>query len=787
MQFILGNLRKAKSIAAVRVTYVALWILALSIPTLPQPTTKALPLDVLPDVKILNSYTAPAVSNNGDWIAYHVLSRAKVPFFDRKDKQYAKIAASGAGLGCDIWVVNTSTGRTTNVTGGRGSNWGPSWSPDSRHLAYYSNIGGKPQLWFWDVASQRSRVVMEATVQDYFGLDAPSWSSDGKTILLKLLPRGLTFEEFFEAESAPSKPDTLLPKPVRGSTVVVFSTDKTPPRSAAKIEPSPYQHRVRGDLALIDVSSGREVQRVRGFNAVWFRLSPDGTNIALVHLKGQADGNSFRSLYDLILWPLNGEPSRVLASNIESRHTYIRSVSWSPDGRSLSYSDDRPEAAGEYFVVDIADGKPLIISGGKHPSLYHFSNQPLWDRTGENVYVTQGSSVWRISIKNKVAEEVVKIAGKNILRILPDGRGRQYASPDGGRSAIVITRDDQTKQGGFYKVDLADSKYSRIVESDHRLRHPSVAGFEGSKSPLHIVFTAESADHPADVWLANVDSQTSRRLTNVAPELDPFVMGKSRVIEWKTAEGVKLRGALLLPSNYVEGKSYPLIVNVYGGDLRSNEVNDFGFGSLGNRDQNLQLLATRGYAILSPDAPLGPESPISDLAKTVLPGVDKVIELGIADPARLGVMGHSYGGYSTMALITQTTRFKAAVSYAGFGDLTMKYGVMNDDGTATGPGWAETGQGRMKGPPWQFRDRYIENSPVFYLERVQTPLLLIAGANDKGVPPYLSEEVFVMLRRLGKKAAYAKYISEDHIIFNRDNQIDFFTKLTAWFDTHLKQ
>jgi dipeptidyl aminopeptidase/acylaminoacyl peptidase len=135
----------------------------------------------------------------------------------------------------------------------------------------------------------------------------------------------------------------------------------------------------------------------------------------------------------------------------------------------------------------------------------------------------------------------------------------------------------------------------------------------------------------------------------------------------------------------------------------------------------------------------------------------------------------------------QALSLPRALTLEHFGDLTMKYGVMNQDGTATGPGWAETGQGRMKGSPWEYRERYIENSPVFYLDRVQTPLLLIAGANDSGVPPYLSEEVFVGHRRLGKKVAYAKYISEDHIIVNRANQIDFFTKLIAWFDIHLKQ
>ena len=115
---------------------------------------------------------------------------------------------------------------------------------------------------------------------------------------------------------------------------------------------------------------------------------------------------------------------------------------------------------------------------------------------------------------------------------------------------------------------------------------------------------------------------------------------------------------------------------------------------------------------------------MADLLKTVIPGVDRVVELGIADPDRLGVMGHSYGGYSTLSLIVQTTRFKAAVDSAGPADLISVYGQMDKTGSSGAIGWSETGQGGMVGTPWQFRDRYIENSPIFYLDRWNTPYSL---------------------------------------------------------------
>lgn len=177
-----------------------------------------------------------------------------------------------------------------------------------------------------------------------------------------------------------------------------------------------------------------------------------------------------------------------------------------------------------------------------------------------------------------------------------------------------------------------------------------------------------------------------------------------------------------------------------------------------------------------------------DLANTVLPGVDKAIELGIADADRLGIMGHSYGGYSVLSLLVQSKRFKAAMMIDGYGDIMAFYGQMGIDGTAFGISAAEQGQGLMRGTPWEFRDRYIANSPIFFLDRVETPIFIVHGTDDITVAPFLSDEVFVGLRRLGKEVEYAKYKGEGHspIYWNYANQIDFCNRMIAWFEKYLK-
>jgi dipeptidyl aminopeptidase/acylaminoacyl peptidase len=220
--------------------------------------------------------------------------------------------------------------------------------------------------------------------------------------------------------------------------------------------------------------------------------------------------------------------------------------------------------------------------------------------------------------------------------------------------------------------------------------------------------------------------------------------------------------------------------------LQSNDIDHFGLVTAG--PFNMQLFATRGYAVFLPDIPVEVGTPMSDIAKAVLPGVNKVIEMGIADPERLGIMGHSFGGYSTMSMIVETRRFKAAIDSGGYADTIGDYGAMGGGGTAFGTAVQERGQGSLGGTPWQERDKYMENSPVLYLDRVETPLLIVHGSDDEVVSAFLADEVFVDLRRLGKEVEYARYKGEDHspAYWSYANQLDFCNRIIAWFDEHLQ-
>jgi dipeptidyl aminopeptidase/acylaminoacyl peptidase len=216
--------------------------------------------------------------------------------------------------------------------------------------------------------------------------------------------------------------------------------------------------------------------------------------------------------------------------------------------------------------------------------------------------------------------------------------------------------------------------------------------------------------------------------------------------------------------------------------MLSNAANTYPqYGTL-----NTQLLATRGYAVLMPDVPYRRGTVMSDIQKAVLPGINKVIEMGIADSDRIGVWGHSFGGYAVLSLIVQTTRFKAAVDSAGVSNVISSYGQMEANGNSIYIAVSE--EQFTGGTLWEKREKFIENSPVFYLDKVQTPLLIFQGTSDDATNPTHSDQVFVFLRSLGKEVEYVKYTDQVHApsLWSYPYQVDRLNRTIAWFDQWLK-
>jgi len=631
------------------------------------------------------------------------------------------------------------------------------------------------------------RQVSDVVVRPLDEWQVVCWSADSKKVLTKILPTGQRLDQANRAVGN-SEPKASREENQPQSEILIYrsSRDTKVPNDTANapslLEDSQTKAE-RADLVVVDVETGQVEGIARGFNPVWYSISPDGSRFAFATWKGLERGNIYRNLFDLLV--VVQKEARTVDSDIP-RDAWDFSASWSPDGTLLSYVIAGGDADGECYLVSVSGGPRRKAAQKLHPSFNSsLRRPPLWDPSGQHLYLLTSSNVlWEISLKDGGGQEVTRIADRTITSIIaPSGRER-LSSHDDGPSLIVSTVNDSTKQCGIYRINPTTGAFARLQEEDKKY---DLSNIIYSADTRELIYLAEDVAHESNLWAADSGFTKVLQLTDLNPRMRGYLLGESRLIGWNGPDGQLLHGALLLPSGYQEGKRYPLIVDVYPGVLASNCLNDFGLCA-SSFFPNKQLFATRGYAVLLPDAPVGVGTFMRDLAQTVLPGVNKAVELGVADPERIGLMGHSYGGYATLSLVVQTKRFKAALVLAGTGDLMGLYGEMDTDGSSLGIGVLEGSYNpRMPGTPWEFRNLYIENSPIFYLDRVQTPLLMVHGTKDTTVNPFLADEVFVGLRRLGREAVYVKYVGEDHdfVSWKEKDQADLFHRIIEWFDKYL--
>jgi dipeptidyl aminopeptidase/acylaminoacyl peptidase len=723
------------------------------------------------------------LSPDGKWLAYTVKSNQRTRTIDRET--WARYGVRDVFTGMDIWVLNVGTGVSKDLTSSEYDNFMPVWSTDGHYLAFLSDRDGSGQLrlWIWDVTRDQLKKVSDLSVRQFGQIE---WIPHSQKIIVPVVPENLSLEEYVKKVGSAAEGEIVKPSSkVPGSTILLYQSSGS---AAGKQTPSsdPWNlDRHLRDLAVIDLASGTATTLVRGEKIASFFVSPDGSRIAYTVPKRFEKPGSQQILFDLVTKTLGTDEERVVASDVRFEYNG-GSFSWSPDGMHLAYRTGGPEEKiRDCFLVDVDGGKVRNISAlSSLPP--HTSTAPLWDLGNKDIYFIHNEALWRSSIDRSAAVELAHVPDRQIVKMIAQSDNLLW-TPDGGKSAIAVTQDEVGKQNGFYKIDLETGESAKLLEKGQcytclNSDHPFTVESDGRA----VVFFAEDAQHDNDLWISDSNFRSPRRLTHLNSQFDKYKMGSARLVDWLSDDGQPLRGALLLPADYQEGKRYPLIVWVYGGSSRSNDFDRFGL--VGSGPFNMQLFATRGYAILAPDSPQQLGTPMADVAKTVLPGVNRVIDMGIADPNRVGVMGHSNGGYSTLSLIVQTKRFNAALEADGMADLISHYGEMDRTGAAFGTSNLEHGQDALGGTPWEVRDRYVENSPIFYLDRVETPLLIVQASKDTAVAPFQGDEAFVDLRRLGKEVQYAKYEGEQHspIYWSYANQADLCDRMIAWFDRYLK-
>jgi dipeptidyl aminopeptidase/acylaminoacyl peptidase len=732
------------------------------------PETGALPIDAVVGARQFAAGVPFYFSPDGKYLAYTIV-RGR----NHTAEKQASSNIPWFAVAAEVYVRNLQTDHEQDISSGDNNSWGPVWSPDGRELAFFSDRDGtgKAKLWIWNAASQHLRKASDTAAKP----GPIQWSQDARTVLFSAFPPvadGLRSRRIDAAGT------------VSTGAVRVYHWDSSQSLVGGGANPWSLSE-YAAELVEVDVAK-HETKILRKGQIAAYELSPDGSHVAFTTAKRFEPVGSQQILFDF--WILNtttGE-SHSIAEDVQLGPNG-EGFSWSPKGDRLCLRVNDPNRGGSsYLVTDFSGQRSTTSSLSSDRPGVHGGGIPLWDSSGQSIYFTLDGAVWRGDLVRGRTEMVAEVPGRRIKQIIEGGNHELWA--DGRNSVVVLTYDDRGKQDGLYSIDLTTGATRKLLERGEcytcTVSEPSLSANQHSGK---LAFVAENSGHCPDLWITDRRLSNPRQLTRLNPRLDPQLMGQVRLIEWLSDDGDSLRGALLLPSGYKPGQRYPLVVYVYGGALLSNQLDRFGLAGKG--PFNMQILATRGYAVLLPDAPLHSGMPMLDLAKTILPGVNKAIGLGIADPLHLAVVGHSYGGYSALSLIVQTTRFSAAVSISGASDLISLYGEMREDGATYGIGVAEHGQAGMAGTPWDHRDVFIENSPFFYFDRITTPVLIVQGSSDFAVAPFIADQAFVALRRLGKTVIYAKYTGEGHSPadeWSYADQVDLCSRIIHWLDHHLK-
>ena len=667
--------------------------------------------------------------------------------------------------GSHLYIVDTITGKAQEPFPDGSISWGGQWSPDGSRLAAYVRYNGLVCLGIWSPGTNAFQLFEQASVRMQYGFEIPRWTPDSKKIIVKLWPAS-------GAVKPPIPEQSLLPN--QSPPVSVFSFDPTREVDSRPTGAWLYDGTCC-DLGCIDVATGEVTRLACDWSLRNWRVAPDGHAVAVLKM-AEYDTQRYRMTYDLVIVPLNGTPPRTIASKI---YHGGGGFNWSPDSQLIAFTIDDGGDDGspkQLFVVP-ADGSesPRALIDEMTIKMADYLG-PHWSEDSSSIFCLTRDHVWIFNAdgSNQRQMNVVLPGRRVVFWIQPPMNSILWSSPDGSLFAVV--RNDVWNEA-VARVSLESGEGTILTEFSKSCWDPFQTEVASDFSACYLV--AEAADHPAEIWRISLDTPVPNRLFSLNSDLEGVVLGKPRLIEWRALDKQIRRGALLLPPNYCEGERIPVIVHVYPGNF-SVWIHDFGFG--GGHYDNAQLLASQGYAVLWPDLPMERHN-MQQIPKFVLPAVNRLIDLEIADPDRIGLMGHSDGGYCVLALLAQTDCFQAAVCSAGVVNITSDYGTLTDKGDSSHS--YELGS-EMGGTLWEKRDAYIENSPLFYLHRVQAPLLLVQGTDDISGANQV-KEAFSALRRLGKPVELRLYHGEEHWpgAWSERNFRDVCHRVLGWFNQYL--
>ena len=475
----------------------------------------------------------------------------------------------------------------------------------------------------------------------------------------------------------------------------------------------------------------------------------------------------------------------------------------SPDGRQLLYWGDDAN----YWSIDLATGQKRNVTKDVTASFANTDDdhnnivpppRPViaWSKDASAVLLNDGWDVWRVPVNGTGKAVNLTTDGRknqvhyqrlyNFASGAAAGRGgrggRGGAGLDDGvdltKPLYFATYGEWTKKEGLARVEPNKAGATTLVSDD------ASYAFTKAKDADVFLYTRQTSRDFPNYYVTTADFKGGRQITDANPQQKDFAWSSgARLIKYVSDKGDTLQGALYLPANYEPGKKYPLLVTIY--EKRSQLLNSYVTPSE-TSTPNRSIYTSRGYAVLDPDIVYRVNDPGMSAVWCVLPAVRAAIGTGMIDSTHIGLWGHSWGGYQTAFLVTQTNMFHAAVAGAPLTDMVSMYSSVYWNTGGANQAIFESSQGRFKGNFIKNYDAYIRNSPAFHADKVTTPLVILHNDKDGAVDFNQGITYYNTLRQLGKDVILFEYVGENHGLQRPVNQKDYAVRMREWFDYQLK-
>ncbi len=462
-------------------------------------------------------------------------------------------------------------------------------------------------------------------------------------------------------------------------------------------------------------------------------------------------------------------------------------ASMSPAGKYLLYYDQKN---GDWFSYRIADGMRVNLTeridakfwreDHDSPSLPPSYGSGGWTTGDASVLLYDKFDLWEIKPDGSAPRMVTGGEGRKQQLVFryrtfdPDERAVPMNKP-----LLLTTTNDATKATGYYRVNPAAGSGApeKIVMIDKAMGAATKA-----KNADVVVFTQSRTEEFPDLWVSDTSFRNPRKVSNANPQQSEFVWGKTELIEYINADGKRLRALLTRPEPFDPAKKYPLMVYIYEG--LSQGLHGYSAPNVGT-SINVTRYVSNGYVVLRPDIAYDTGYPGESAEKCVIPAVNTVVAMGFIDPKRIGIQGHSWGGYQITHLITRTNLFAAVEAGASVSNMISAYGGIRWESGMVRQFQYEKTQSRIGAAPWDAPLQFIENSPIFWVEKIHTPYLTIHNDADGAVPWYQGIEFNMAMRRLGKEAYMFNYNGQGHGLSNRDYMKHWTVHMDEFFDHYL--